>query len=85
MKYEIGDKIIVLHSKEEGVVVDFISTDIAMIEVEGVRFPVYLDQIDFPYFEMFSKKSSGVQQKKYIDQIKPEKPEYKFKTGEGVH
>ncbi len=85
MKYEIGDKIIVLHSKEEGVIVDIIGTDMAMIEVEGIRFPVYLDQIDFPYFQMFSNKTSGVQQKKYIDQIKPEKTDHKSKIGEGVH
>ena len=39
MKYEIGDKIIVLHSDEEGKVIDIINDKMVMIEVRGVKFP----------------------------------------------
>jgi hypothetical protein len=56
MKYEVGDKILLLHSKEEGTVVDIVNTDMVMVEVGGVTFPVYLDQIDFPYFHRFTEK-----------------------------
>ena len=51
MKYQIGDEILVLHSNEEGKVVDFINDKMVMIEVRGVKFPAYMDQIDFPYFK----------------------------------
>lgn len=74
MKYEIGDKIIVQLTKEEGKVVDLINENMVLIEVKGVKFPAYMDQIDFPYFEMFSKKKEEPARKTiYIDQIKREK------------
>ncbi len=56
MKYEIGDKIIVLHTDEEGTVIDIMNDKMVMIEVKGVKFPAYMDQIDFPYFKMFTQK-----------------------------
>jgi hypothetical protein len=61
-----------------------------MIEVDNIRFPVYMDQIDFPYFKRFSEKSfdkSGAQKKKdkvYIDNIKKEKSVAKYKVSDGV-
>ncbi len=56
MKYEIGDKILVLHSNEEGEVIDIINEKMVMIQVRGVKFPAYMDQIDFPYFKRFTEK-----------------------------
>ena len=58
MKYQLGDKVLVLHSNEEGEVVDIINDKMVLIDVDGVRFPVYMDQIDFPYFKRFSEKKS---------------------------
>ena len=85
MKYQIGDKILVLHSEEEGTVVDFINDKMLMIEVRGVRFPAYMDQIDFPYFKQFSKQRQEQSKKKiYIDDLKKEKDSPKYKVAEGV-
>ncbi len=86
MKYEIGDKIIVLHSKEEGKVIDIINDKMVMIEVRGVRFPAYMDQIDFPYFTMFSQQTPKPVQKKviYVDQVRQEKKHVKKKGSGGV-
>ena len=56
MKYQPGDKVLILHSQEEGEVVEIINDKMVLIDVEGVRFPVYMDQIDFPYFKRFSEK-----------------------------
>ena len=84
MKYQIGDKIIVLHSDEEGKVVEFINENMVMIEVRGVRFPAYMDQIDFPYFKMFSEQRKAVKKKIFIDDIKTEKNFSKKKKGDGV-
>ena len=85
MKFQQGDKVILLHSGEEGEVVDFINAEMALIDVNGVRFPVYLDQIDFPYFERFTKKPAPVPKpKKFAEDIRKEKTTAKYKVGEGV-
>lgn len=56
MKFQIGDKVIVLHSEEEGEVVDILNKEMVLVEVRDVRFPAYIDQLDFPYFRQFSGK-----------------------------
>ncbi len=85
MKYEIGDKIIVLLTDEEGTVVDLMNDKMVMIEVRGVKFPAYMDQIDFPYFKMFTQKKPVDKKKIYVDNVKKEKTiAKKEKTGTGV-
>jgi len=56
MKYQVGDKVMLLHSKEEGIILEIINQEMARVRVDGVEFPVYLDQLDFPYYYQFSKK-----------------------------
>ena len=87
MKYEVGDEIIVLHSNEEGRVVEIMNDKMVMINVRGVKFPAYMDQIDFPYFYRFSQKTI-VEEKKpkvFLDNIPTEKPQpNKIKVEDGV-
>lgn len=82
MKYEPGDKIIVLHTDEEGKVLEIINDQMVMIEVKGVKFPAYLDQIDFPYFKMFTQKRQAEKKKIFIDNVKKEKVNIKTTTAE---
>ena len=56
MKYQVGDKVVLLHSKEEGIILEILDQQMARVLVDGVDFPVYLDQLDFPYYYQFSKK-----------------------------
>lgn len=88
MKYQVGDDIIVLHSNEEGKVIEIMNDKMVMIEVRGVKFPAYNDQIDFPYFHRFTKKPVVQEKKKpkqYIDQLPKEKqPQTNIKAAEGV-
>ena len=86
MKYQIGDTVLVLHSQEEGKVVEIINDKMVTIEVGGVRFPVYMDQIDFPYFKRFSEKKLFEKKKEkiYIDDIKKEKSSSQYKVSNGV-
>ncbi len=87
MKYEIGDKIIVLHSNDEGEVIDIISEKMVMIEVRGVKFPAYMDQIDFPYFHRFTQKKLFPEKtapKTYIDQVPKEKQKPQAKVSDGI-
>ena len=64
MKYQVGDEILVLLSNEEGRVVEIMNDKMVMIEVRGVKFPAYMDQIDFPYFKRFTQNKPALQQKK---------------------
>jgi hypothetical protein len=75
MKYQVGDRILVMHTNEEGEVIDIINDKMVMIEVKGVRFPAYMDQIDFPYFKRFTEKKAppAPPKKKYIDEVRREK------------
>jgi hypothetical protein len=84
MKYEIGDKIIVLLTDEEGKVVEIINEKMVLIEVKGVRFPAYMEQIDFPYFKMFTQKKPVEKKKVYIDQVRKEKTIAQPKKEEGI-
>ncbi|RYY70835.1 MAG: hypothetical protein EOO13_05220 [Chitinophagaceae bacterium] len=84
MKYQIGDKIIVLHSDEEGKVIDIINEKMVMIEVRGVKFPAYMDQIDFPYFKMFTEKKLVPKKKIHIEDIRKEKTAARKKVKDGV-
>ena len=86
MKYQPGDTVLVLHSNEEGEVIEIINDKMVLIEVGGVRFPVYMDQIDFPYFKRFSEKKFFEKKKDilYVDNIKKGKDTKKYKIGDGV-
>lgn len=74
MKFQPGDKVLVLHSNEEGEVIDIINDTMVMVEIRGVKFPAYIDQLDFPYFKQFSEKKlvPEKKEKKYIDQVPKE-------------
>jgi hypothetical protein len=75
VKYQTGDDIIILHTQEEGKVVEIINSKMLLVEVRGVRFPVYIDQVDFPYFNRFTKKKETAIKKpakKYIDDVRKE-------------
>lgn len=84
MKYQPGDKIIVLLTEEEGTVLEIMNENMVLIEVKGVKFPAYTDQIDFPYFKMFSQKRKEKKAKVFIDQVQKEKAGPKQKEGKGI-
>lgn len=89
MKYQVGDEILVLLSNEEGRVVEIMSDKMVMIEVRGVKFPAYMDQIDFPYFKRFTEKKPVPEKKTapkvYIDQVPKEKIQpVRTKVADGV-
>jgi len=76
VKYQPGDDIIILHTQEEGKIIEILNNKMLLVEVRGVRFPAYIDQIDFPYYHRFTKKkevSSKKETKKYIDEVPKEK------------
>lgn len=67
---------VIQHSNDEGEVVEIINDKMVLVDVRGVRFPAYTDQLDFPYFKRFTEKKlvpAEKKPKKYIDQLPPEK------------
>jgi len=86
MKYQVGDIVLILHSNEEATVTDIINDKMLMVDIEGVSFPVYMDQVDFPYFKRFSEKKlfPVKKEKQYIDDVRKEKPSKEKKTSDGV-
>jgi hypothetical protein len=86
MKYQIGDIVVILHSNEEGRVVDIINDKMLMVDVKGVSFPVYMDQVDFPYFRRFTEKKlfPAKKEKQFVDDIRKEKPSQDKRTADGV-
>lgn len=86
MKFQVGDRVLVLLSNEEGEIVDIINDKMVMVDVRGVKFPAYIDQLDFPYFKRFTEKKLFPQkkQKKYIEDVRKEKEAPKEKVADGV-
>jgi hypothetical protein len=86
MKYQLGDTVLILHSNEEGQIVDIINDKMLMVDVKGVSFPVYMDQVDFPYFKRFSEKKMFPvkNEKQFIDNVKKEKASPEKRVADGV-
>lgn len=86
MKFQIGDRVLILHSNEEGEVIDIMNEKMVMVDVRGVRFPAYVDQLDFPYFKRFSEKKlfPPKKEKRYIDDVRKEKPAPVKRVPDGV-
>src|SRR5450432_4897009 len=75
MKFQVGDKVTVLHSNEEAEVVEMINDKMVMVEVRGVKFPAYIDQLEFPDFKRFTENKTPPQKKSriYGDQLPVDK------------
>ncbi len=84
MKYQPGDKILILLTDEEGTIVEIMNEKMVLVDVKGVKFPIYTDQIDFPYFKMFTQKFKAEKKKVFIDLVQKEKAMPKLKEGNGV-
>ena len=86
MKFEVGDKVVVKHSNEDGVVKEVINDKMVLVEVRGVKFPVHNDQLSYPYFKLFTQQlqEKKAPPKKYIDDVRKEKKAPKYQVAEGV-
>lgn len=88
MKFEIGDKVIVKHSNDDGIVKEILNDKMVMVEVKGVKFPAYTDQLDFPYYKWFTEKPvvpvAASAPRKYIDDVRKEKKPVKLDITPGV-
>ncbi len=86
MKFEIGDKVVVKLTNEEAEVVEIINDKMLMVEVKGVKFPAYSDQLEYPYFKRFmeAKKAPVKKEKKYVEDVYREKKIVKERVVDGI-
>lgn len=87
MKFQVGDKVVVTHSNEEAEIIDIINDKMVMVDVRGVKFPAYIDQLEFPYFKKFTEKKlfPPQKEKKFIDDVPREKKKITEKVVDGIH
>ena len=66
--------------------VDIINDKMLLVDVQGISFPVYMDQVDFPYFKRFTEKKivPGKKEKQYVDDLRKEKQAPATKVIDGV-
>ncbi len=64
MKFEVGDTVRILHSGEEAVVIELMEEGMVRVEVGGMDFPVFEDQLEYPYFQRFSEMRKRPEKRK---------------------
>ncbi|MEO6834091.1 MAG: Smr/MutS family protein [Chitinophagaceae bacterium] len=74
MKFSIGDAVRLKRTGEEGHILSFLSPGLLEVEVHGLSFPVYEDDLEHPYLNWFTEKKKAIPKKK-LPEILPEKPE----------
>lgn len=86
MKYQVGDSVLLIHTGEKATVVDIINKKMLMLEADGIRFPAYMDQVEFPYFKAFSekKKEAPGKSKVFIEDVKKEKKSLQPQKPDGI-
>jgi hypothetical protein len=83
MKFQVGDKILVKQTLEEGEVLSVLPDNMAVVRVNKVSFPIDQNEIDHPYLYWFTnnKIKPSTSSKKYIEQVPREKPKPKEVMG----
>ncbi|RYZ54866.1 MAG: hypothetical protein EOP49_04165 [Sphingobacteriales bacterium] len=79
MKFSPGDRIILKRTGEEGTVTGFIGKDMLEVEVGGVHFPVYADEVDHPYLTWFTEVKKKAKKTSLPEQLPVEKEKEKVK------
>jgi hypothetical protein len=82
MKFSVGDKIIVKKTGEEGFIETITTGKIIHVNIAGVSFPIFEDEIDHPYLTWFLNAQKEVKKKSKVlaENIKPEKNKFKERT-----
>jgi len=86
MKFSIGDAVLLKRTGEEGTIVSFLSKTMLEVEVKGVHFPVYEEDVDHPYLKWFTEKKTAQKKKPSNVEVVPEKiKERKSRLAQGIY
>lgn len=69
MKFSVGDRILLKRTGEEGHVAALLGGGMLEVEVGGIVFPVYADEVDHPYLKWFTEKQK--EKKTVVEQPLP--------------
>lgn len=75
MKFSIGDIVLMKRTSEEGRVVGYVNNDMIEVEVGGMHFPVFLDEVDHPYLKWFTEKKKPKPVVKTLEDFPKERKE----------
>jgi hypothetical protein len=86
MKFQIGDKVVVRHTREEALVVEILGKGMVMLDTNGITFPAYIDELEHPYYQWFTEKkpAAPVPPRKHIDDIPAEKKKAVGQKADGL-
>ncbi|HRP88548.1 MAG TPA: Smr/MutS family protein [Edaphocola sp.] len=63
MKFTVGDKIIIKHTKEEGKIIRIIDEEMVELQVLNTRLPAFIDELELPHLELFSSKKMNAKKR----------------------
>lgn len=72
MKFSIGDLVLLRRTGEEGRILSFMKGGLVEVEVHGISFPVYSEELDHPYLNWFTSRKKLAS--KPLPEPVPEKP-----------
>ena len=86
MKFSIGDKVLLKHTGDEGIVTGYLSKQMVEVEVAGVTFPVYETELEHPYLKWFTQQNQKQKKSAAMPEIPVEKiKERKQRLAKGVY
>ncbi len=71
MKFSIGDKVVLKQTGEEGVVAGYLNPGMYEVEVAGVVFPAYEDEMEHPYLKWFTEQKKNKKKPESSPEILP--------------
>jgi hypothetical protein len=70
VKFSIGDRVWMKRTGEEGIITAFLGEGLIEVDIAGLRFPVYEDELEHPYLHWFTKPKKKVRS---LKEAAPEK------------
>lgn len=63
MKFSVGDKVLLKHTKEEGRITQILNPEMVEVEVLNTHFPAFIDEVEHPYLDWFTSKKMNAKKK----------------------
>lgn len=81
--FQPGDEVRLIHSGEKATVVNILDDDMIEVEVDGICFPVYADQVEYPYFKDFMQQPGKIKKTLpgYALPVEKPRPVKRMETG----
>lgn len=85
MKFTIGDKVLLKHTQEEGVISGELGGGMYEVTVGSISFPAYEDQLEHPYLKWFLEQRKAKKRLISGDELPAEKPQQARRLPSGIY